>query len=303
MRARPLLLALGLLVAAPARPATPPPGGVADLAGPRTLGLAGATGVVSGNDGLFVNPAATAVQRRYSIESLFLVDRRGADSAGQYLGASVVDSISAPAAASLAWVRSTEGAQRGNLFVGGLAGAIADSLYLGAQLRYYDLSTTTSPPSGPATSVRTQAVTADVGLFWAVSDLISVGAAGFNLLPIGHPQVAPRAVAAGLALGSDTSVKLTLDWRADLDRVRHPVTGKAVTTNRYGAGLEVLLGALVPLRAGYLVDDTLDTTWWCAGAGLVTRGGVGLDFGYRQSLDAANARVLGLTLKLQFLEP
>jgi hypothetical protein len=140
--ARSLLLTLGLLLAAPSRAATPPPGGIVDLVGTRTLGLGAATGVMSGNDGLFVNPAATGARRRYSIEGLFLVERRGATTTGQYLGASVVDSLSTPVAASFAWARSMEGPVREPLHRRPGRDA-AERLYLGAQLRYYDLSETT----------------------------------------------------------------------------------------------------------------------------------------------------------------
>ena len=294
VHARHLLLTLGLLLAAPSRAATPLPGGIVDLVGTRTLGLGAATGVMSGNDGLFVNPAAIGARRRYSIEGLFLVERRGATTTGQYLGASVVDSLSTPVAASFAWARSMEGAQSGNLFIGGLAGTLAERLYLGAQLRYYDLSETTPVAGGTERREKIQAVTADAGLFWEVSEYITLGGAGFNLIPTGHEQLAPKTVAAGLAIGSDTSFKLSIDWRADLER-------RGKTTNRYAAGLEVLLGDMVPLRGGYLIDETLDSDWWCAGAGLVTPDGVGLDVGYRQALGNADARVLSVTLKVQFL--
>jgi hypothetical protein len=290
-------LALVLPAAAPAQVFVPPAGGLADLAGPRALALGGATGVVSANDGIFANPAATAARRRYSVETLFAVDRRGGANAGKYLGGSVVDALSAPVAASFAWMRPLEGYQGGNLFVGGLAGRVAEKLYLGAQGRY--LSLREEVPGGTTTKV--SAVTADAGLFWEVGDLVSVGVAGFNLVPTGHEQSAPRSLAAGLAVGSDTSVKLVADWRADFDRITD-AGGKARTTNRYGAGVEVFLGNMIPLRAGWLRDETLDTSWWSAGVGLVTSGGVSIDLGYRQSLEQSDARVIAASFRLQFLE-
>jgi hypothetical protein len=59
-----------------------------------------------------------------------------------------------------------------------------------------------------------------------------------------------------------------------------------------------MLGQLVPVRAGWSRDETLGGSWWSAGAGLVTRGGVALDVGYRQSLSDASARTVAATLKL-----
>lgn len=303
MNPRPLLqtlaaLALALPVAAPAQVFTPPAGGLADLSGPRALALGGATGLVSANDGMFSNPAVTAARKRYSLETLFAVDRRGGENAGKYAGGSVVDALSSPVAASFAWMHPLDGFQSGNLLIGGLAGQVGDKLYLGAQGRYLALRETA--PDG-TTSTRISVVTADAGLFWEVSDLIAVGVAGFNLVPTGHERSAPRSLAAGLAVGSDTSVKLTADWRADFDRVAD-AAGKARTTNRYGLGAEVFLGNMIPLRAGWLRDETLDTSWWSAGIGLVTAGGVALDLGYRQSLKESDARVIAASFRLQFLE-
>jgi hypothetical protein len=295
---RSLLLALAVMAAAPAR-ADDLPGsaGLADVTGPRALGLAAATGVASGNDGMFVNPAAVAARRRYSVETLYAVDRRGGVDAGRYLGGSVVDSLSSPVTVSVAYLRPVAGPQRGNLFIGGLAGPVGEKLYLGAQARYLAIQ----QPDLAGGTERISAVTADAGLFWEVSDYISVGASGFNLLSIGHrsavPLPAPRTVGAGLAVGSDTSFKVMGDWRATLDGAQG-----SKTTNRYSVGAEVLLGNVAPLRAGFQKDETLKTTWWTLGFGLVSSGGAALDVGYKQSLSKPDARVIAAALKLQFLQ-
>jgi hypothetical protein len=290
------LVALALPVS-PARADTPPPpGGIADLTGARALALGAFTGVASGNDGIFVNPAATAASRRYSVESIFAMDRRGGTTVGKYLGASVVDSLSSPVAAALAWIKPIDGDQSGNLFVGGLAGSLVDRLYLGAQVRYYQIRQTVD-------GVRTDtvdAVTADAGLYWQVADYLTLGASGFNLVPTGHPGVTPRTAGVGLGIGSDTSIKLCLDWRTNFDTL--DAAGQSHTTNRYAAGLEAMLGERVPLRAGWIKDETLATSWWSAGAGIITPNGVAIDVGYRQSLQAPEARIIDVSFKLQFLE-
>ena len=131
----------------------------------------------------------------------------------------------------------------------------------------------------------------DAGLFWQVARLVSVGAAGYNLVSIANEAIAPQGAGAGIGVGSDQSFQVTADWRADFE------TG-GETTNRYAAGVEVLLGEAVPIRAGWMRDETLGGQWWSAGAGLVTRNGVALDFGYRQSLDDPNARTIAATLKV-----
>lgn len=301
MNPRPLLVTLAALaLAAPAAAQTTAKvvdaGGLADLAGPRTLALGGSTALVQANDGLLSNPGSVAARRRYSVESLFAVDRRGGSNAGRYLGLSVVDALSGPVAASFAWVHPMEGFQDGNLFLAGLAGKVGEGLYLGAQGRYLAIREDLAAGGQEKVSV----VTADAGLLWEVSELISVGVAGFNLVPTGHERSAPRSMAAGLAIGSDTSFRLVGDWRADFDR--NEVGGKPATTNRYSVGVEAFLGNMVPVRAGWLKDEVLKTSWWSGGVGLVTASGVAIDVGYRQSLDRSDVRVISAAFKMQFLE-
>lgn len=301
MNAHPIPLALcALALAAPAAglaQALPPPGGLTDLVGPRPLALGGGTGLLSGNDGIFVNPAATGARKRYSVDTLYAQERRGSATTGAWLGASVVDALSAPVAVSASYVHPLQGAEAGNQFTLGLAGAIAEKLYLGVQGRYQKMDVS---PDGAHGQASIDAATADAGLLWEVSDYVTVGAAGFNLVPTSHEGYLPRTLGAGLTIGTDTSYKLVADWRADFDRIKD-AAGKARTTNRFGVGLEAFLGNMVPVRAGFLRDETLDTTWWSAGAGLVTQGGVALDLGYRQSTKDPDARVLAVSFKMQFL--
>lgn len=291
-------LGLALPAAALAQPVVPPPGGLADLTGPRTLALAGGTGLASGNDGIFVNPAATAARRRYSVDSLYAIDRRGSTTIGSYVGASVVDALSSSVAFSASWMHPLRGYQEGNVFSLGVAGSLMDRLYLGVQGRYQLLEVAPTVPGAAGESLNV--ITVDAGLLWEVGDYISLGVSGFNLVPTGHEDTLPRSMGAGLAVGSDTGLRLVGDWRADFDRVKD-AAGKPRTTNRYGVGLEAFLGNMVPVRAGYLIDETLDSTWWSAGIGLVTPTGVALDAGYRQSMEDPDARIMSVSFKLQFL--
>src|SRR5512142_310278 len=76
------VLALSLVLCGAARAADPiPAGGIPDLTGPRSLGLAATIGTASGNEGLYVNPGAIAARKRYAIELGALFDRRGAATA------------------------------------------------------------------------------------------------------------------------------------------------------------------------------------------------------------------------------
>lgn len=279
-------LGVVLVVAGAASAAEPPPpGGIPDLAGPRALALGGATGLAHSGEGLFVNPATIGARRRAAVEAGAFADRRGDETVGRWFGTQVVDAITAPVAGAFSYVYADEGLYTGNLWEVAFAGPILQGLHFGLGGKYYSLEG--PDPVG--------AVTLDAGFFWEVAPYLTLGAAGFNLVPIANDAVAPMGTAVGLGLGSDRGFQLTADWRVDLDR-----GGKSLS--RYAVGAELLLGQLVPLRAGWTKDEVLGTEWWSVGVGLVTRGGVALDFGYRQSFDDLTARTLALTLKVFMLQ-
>jgi hypothetical protein len=282
------LIFVALLAARAALAAdVPPPGGVPDLAGARVLGLSAGIGLASGSDGIFVNPAAIAARRRYAVEAGTFFDRRGARTVAELFGASVVDSLSSSVAAGFSYERAQSGDYTGNLVHLAVAGPVVEKLYLGATGKWLSLR---NQLDATATE-KVRAATVDAGVFWQVAEYVSVGGVGYNLVSVSHPRVAPRGYGAGITLGTDRLAQVTADWRADTDRA-----GK--TTNRYGVGGEVLLGGLVPVRAGWARDETIDTSWWSVGTGFVTRGGVALDVGYRQSLDASSARTIAASLKV-----
>ena len=276
------LCGIVLLLAGSASAAEPPaPAGIPDLVGPRALALSSGIGIAASNEGIYMNPATAGARKRYSLEGLLLLDRRGADTTAQMVGGSVVDSLSGPVTGGLSYVRAQRGDFTGNVWHLLVSGPIVQDFHLGVAGKYLSVK-------GPK---NTSAATVDAGIFWQVADIFSVGAAGYNLVPVANELVAPRGAGAGVGIGNDRSFQVTADWRADFDRA-----GK--TTNRYGAGLEVLLGQLVPLRAGWSRDETLGTRWWSLGAGLVTQTGIALDVGYRQSLDDSTARTIAATLKV-----
>jgi len=59
---------------------------------------------------------------------------------------------------------------------------------------------------------------------------------------------------------------------------------------------------MVPVRAGYVKDETLATSWWSIGAGLVSSSGLAVEVGYRQSIDATDARTISVAIKTFMLE-
>jgi hypothetical protein len=276
--------AAALLAACGASAADPiPPLGIPDLTGPRTLALSAGIGLASGNEGLFLNPGALAARRRYAADGLLLIDRRPdtpGDVNGRYFGGTVADSVSAPVALAVSYLRANEGPSEGNLWQLAFASPLTDRLFLGLTGKYYTLSGVEDVRAG----------TLDAGLFWQVTEKLSLGGVGYNLIPTNHEAILPRAFGAGLTIGSESSMQLTGDWRIDLERADEE------SKNRYGVGAEYLLRGMFPVRAGYQVDEVLDTTWWSAGLGIVTPQ-VALDLAFRQSVDVASARTFSLALR------
>jgi hypothetical protein len=264
----------------------PPPGGITELAGPRTLALSASVGTATGNDGLWVNAGALAARRRYEGETGVFIERRGSENVTQLIGGSVVDSITSAVAAGFSYRRSMEGDYQGNVYHLALAGPIAQRFFLGVAGKWLSLD----GPEVDGASQDMSALTVDAGFLFQVTSFVSIGGAGYNLVPIENTAVAPTGAGAGIDVGSERAFHVVADWRIDFDR------GDG-STNRYAAGAEYLLGGLMPLRGGWTYDETLDTQWWSAGVGLVTKD-VALDVGYRQSLDASSARMFSAAIRL-----
>ena len=280
------LVLAGTLPAGAARADAPLPLGVADLMGARPLSVAAYRGIAPGNDGIFLNPAGLAVRRRFASEVQYLYDGNADTTGGQWFSISMVDSETSSVAGGVAATRFASGPWLGWATHLAMASPVAPGLYLGATGKYLTLG----GPDGDSA----KALSADAGLYWEVSPLVSLGLAGYNLLPAGHKQLMPRAVGAGLAVGTDRFIHLALDWRADFDR-------RPSTTHLLAIGAEVLVSDLVPVRAGFVKDDTLGGKWWSVGTGLVSASGVALDVGYRRSLDSPTDWAVAAALKVFFL--
>jgi hypothetical protein len=277
------------LATAPALAQSLPPGGLFDLQGARALATSAATAGVTGTEAIFVNPGAMGVRTGYVAEALAVNERRGAATSSRYLGVAVVDGVSSPAAVSAAYLASTEGDHQGYLASLGLSGPLTQRMHVGVQGRYLKLGGA-RPGDKLAGSEPLQVVTADAGLSWDVTGLVTLGVAGFNLIPTGHPAALPQSMAAGLAVGTDTLVRVVADWRGTFLPNRE-------VANRYAAGVAGLVGGMLALRAGWSRDELLHATWWSAGTGLVSGDGFSIDFGYKQSVERADAREMALSLR------
>lgn len=296
MHTRPLRLsaAFGLILflgAGAAAAETPAPLTVPDLTGPRTLALQGGVGLATGSEALFSNPAALAARKRYVVDTFYLTDRRpdlsGTAARQDFFGGAAADSATTALAAGFGYARAMKGVETGTLLRLGLATQIARGLTVGVQGNYFDLK---------GAEAIADNINLDAGLFLQVSPKVSVGAAGYNLLDSDHRQFLPRGWAAGFAAGSDTSLQIVGEWQLDLDRVRN-ADGSAKKTNRYAVGLEYLFANAVPVRGGYQIDETADTSWFSLGAGYVTPK-FALDLAFRQSTTDPSARTYALAIRV-----
>jgi len=266
-----------------ARADAPVPMGVADLLGARALSIGASQGLTGGNDAIFTNAASLATQRRYSVDTQWLLDRAGNQTALHALGGSAVDSVTGPVTGGFAYTRILAGPWTGNIFRLPVAVPISSTLFLGATGKYDQLN-------GPAGG-QVSALNADASAFWRPSTLFGLGVSGYNLISSGHVQLQPRALGTGISLGDEARFHLTCDWRGDFER-----QGKL--THLLALGAEVLLAQYVPVRAGFTRDWTRNGTFFSVGTGLVTTSGYAIDVSYRQSFENPAERTFAAALKL-----
>ncbi len=280
---RRLLVVLLLVAAVGTRGDTPLPAGVPDLVAARGLALGAYRGVLTGNDGIFVNAASLAARRRYAIEGSWLLDRYGGENALQIWGVSIVDSETAGVTGGLAYTRVFSGPWIGNLFHAPLAFPLSQNLFLGVTGKYFSMG-------GPAGETMRSA-NADASAFYRSAGGFGLGVAGYNLLDSGHVSQFPRALGVGISYGDERKYHLAADWRGDFQR-----QGK--TTNLFAIGGELLLGDSFPVRASYVDDETRYASFWSVGAGLVSSSGVAIDAAYRQGFQNSSDRTFAVTLKM-----
>ena len=125
-----------------------------------------------------------------------------------------------------------------------------------------------------------------------VTDLVSVGAAGYNLWGAESVDL-PRAVGGGVLARPLPSLAVSFDARWKLDGDDHPA--------RYGGGAELFLRpgngqTGFPIRAGALRDNGLDATYLSAGLGYATMK-LAVDVAARFAVSGADATMFIASLR------
>jgi len=298
-----------------------------DFVGARALGLSEAyRAIANGNDAIYFNPAGLSVLKRYGIEGHYVL---ALDEDGQQGDISLVDSKTNALAVGIAYTfQGSELTRRttfGHTATLALAYPIFDQLFsVGAGLKYKNV---TDAIAGNYLN----AVSADVGILSHIPGGISIGAVGYNLVPIRSVESAHVPISAGFALAWDLGpassmifggspsfgpiqtaagvpssggfgtmrgpldgLTLSFDWLLDFETLQG-------TQSRLSGGLEWLVAELVPVRAGYLWDEQTGDQRVSVGIGVIVPN-FGFDVGYQQSVVQFEDRVLSLSVK-GFLNP
>jgi len=252
---------------------------LSDLMRARNYGMGGAYRAIAlGGEAITGSPAALPLRRRYEFELSGAFDSQ---TKFGYGSVSVIDTQTSDLAAGLSYNFASLGRgdqQRSvNLTTLALATAVTENVFIGVGVKYL-------LESG---AVSANAVTMDVGLLVRLSDSLIASFTGQNLIDIRKRDLS-RYYALGLAYVAGP-LTVAADARADF-------TGPS-TLFAYHGGVEYVLGAAFPLRAGYAHDNIIGTDYVSGGIGYAGKGG-GIDFAYRHELGGNGGRLFALSLRL-----
>lgn len=252
---------------------------------PRAMGMGGAVrGDPVANSALIHNPAGMARAMVYAAQAQYF---RSGPSDANAVAVNVVDSKTQPNLAmgvAYGYQFTDSGAPMEasghDARLGMATPLIPQQLSLGVSLHYMYLERDKADDL--------KRFTADVGLLWSPSQVLHVGLVGQNLIKTDDPA-APRKLGGGLAFTSGP-LSIDVDVMADLDTAEE-------TKPVVHAGLEVLLGEVVPLRGGVVYDKARDRTLATGGLGVMGGGGGGpsafqLNLAYQQDVDDSDFYLL-----------
>lgn len=231
-----------------------------DVETARSAALAGATRAFGpGTAGLYLNPAAMALNRVYHLEALAQI---APEAKRQTYGATAVDSVTSRLAGGLGGhygIQDSDGLKRKWTDVRfGLAFPFSDKLFAGVSGRYLKLRQDGLGPLGDSLAsggLRDEAVvddfSFDAGLVVRPIPQLAIGIVGTNLTYPGT-GFQPTTVGGGVGFGSE-DFTIEGDVVADFTSFTN-AQGGSETTMRAMIGGEYLAGDHFPLRLGYRFD-------------------------------------------------
>jgi hypothetical protein len=290
-----------------------------DFVGARALALGEAYRAnATGNDAIYLNPAGLVLLERFATELHYKLDLEDEQ---HQLDLSVVDSKRSELAAGIGYTfdgqQFTKRASVQHTATLALAYPFFGKvLNVGAGLKYVNVS-------DAILGNYLNALSADVGVLAALPFGVSLGAVGYNLIPI---QSARVPLAAGFAANLDLGPlsALVFGGQPAMRGVmsagglptskgftpQGPLAGLTLEVDWYmnfltlygiqsrvSTGLEYLAFEVVPLRAGYLYDEQSQDHIVSVGAGFIVPY-FGLDVAYQQSVVSPDRRVFATSLKL-----
>ncbi len=211
----------------------------------RMMALGGnAQAAAQSTSGLFSNPAAMSLSRVYHVDSSILYD----PSVNRWaFGGAVADTtrmVSASLSYNFSLLDGSDSRRNHDVRLG-LSVLLTDGVALGVTGRYmnYDGTATTNTHLGTAFS----GLTVDVGAVVRPASFITLAVTGYSLT---NPDTSltPLSIGGGVAITPVESLNLIADTVWDLRTFDKP-------RMRINGGAELMLGR-VPVRAGYLYDDT-----------------------------------------------
>jgi len=254
-----------------------------DNLGPREIAVGEAMrGAATGASAIGLNPAGLPLNRELVFEGGY--GYRLSDSAS-LVGVSACDSTSAiPGCFYYQYAGSSledSGmalSRRTHLAGSSLAYPITTRVFLGTSIKYFNFD------SNVPSEMKASGFNWDVGATLRISELVNIGAAGYNLWGADSPEL-PRAVGGGVLARPMPTLAISFDARWKLDGDDHSA--------RYGGGAELFLRpndgqSGFPIRAGMLRDNGANATYLSAGLGYATMK-LAIDVAARYAVSGAEA--------------
>lgn len=258
----------------------------------RMMALGGnAQALGQSTSGIYANPAAMSLSRVYHVDSSIAYD----PTIGRWAFGGAVADTTRRVAAGLSYnfgtIDGDTGSRQHHDVRLALSVSLTEGIALGVTGRYMNFggAVTTNTRLGMAYS----GVTLDAGVVVRPANFITLAVTGYSLT---NPDtaLAPISVGGGVAITPVEALNLVVDNVWDLRSFGEPKM-------RLGGGAEFMLDH-VPIRAGYLYDDTrlggpVHTV--TAGVGYLDRL-FGIELSYRQDVAGAAALQSTLTLNLRY---
>jgi hypothetical protein len=236
-----------------------------DTLGPREIAVGEAMrGGATGASAIGLNPAGLPLNRELVFEGGY--GYRLEDQAS-LIGVSACDSTSAiPGCFYYSYAGSSPElggmtlSRRTHVAGTSIAHPISPRVFLGSSVKYFNFD------SDVMGETKASGFNWDLGMTVRISDVVNIGAAGYNLWGADSPELA-RAVGGGILARPLDSLAVSFDarWKLEADD----------RSARYGGGAELFLRPAsgqsgFPIRAGALRDNGLDATYLSAGVGYAT---------------------------------